>query len=190
MMVHSVIVSSRMSVVQGSPRPGVAGGEMVALALLGLVLRPALTSVGALLDRIRVATGLSSVLAAIVVATPLVCFAAGGWLAWLLRRRVGTARVVTGALGVVVASLVCRVLGGPYVLWLGTVAVCLGIAVLATLLPAVVKAAPPGRRLTTAWTTALGAGSAAGAMLTPPIAAATSWPVGLAAWALPAGAAL
>jgi MFS transporter, CP family, cyanate transporter len=189
-MVHSVIVSSRTQVVSVSPRPEVAGGDVVVLALLGLTLRPALTSVGALLDRIRAATGLSPVLAAVVVATPLVCFAVGGWLAWLLRRHVGTVRAVTGALGVVVASLVYRVLGGPYVLWLGTIAVCLGIAVLATLLPAVVKAAPAGRRLTTAWTTALGAGSAAGAMLTPPVAAATSWSVGLAVWALPAGAAL
>jgi MFS transporter, CP family, cyanate transporter len=189
-MVHSVIVSSRTPVVPRSPRPEVAGGGVVALALLGLTLRPALTSVGALLDRIQAATGLSAVLAAVVVATPLVCFAAGGWLAWVLRRRVGTVRAVTGALVVVVASLVCRVLGGPYVLWLGTIAVCLGVAVLATLLPAIVKAAPAGRRLTTAWTTALGAGSAAGAMLTPPVAAATSWSVGLAAWALPAGAAL
>lgn len=176
---------------QVSPRSGTARGGVVVSALLGLTLRPALTSVGALLDRIRAATGLSPVLAAVVVATPLVCFAAGGWVAWVVRRRVGTARAVTGALVVVVASSAYRVVGGPYVLWLGTITVCLGIAVLATLLPAIVKAAPAGRgRLTTAWTTALGAGSAAGAMLTPPVAAATSWSVGLAAWALPAVAAL
>lgn len=174
------------------PLSEIAGGGVLVPALLGLTLRPALTSVGALLERIQAAIGLSPVLAAFVVATPLVCFAIGGWLAWVVRRRFGTVRAVTGALGVVVASLVYRVVGGPFVLWLGTITVCLGIAVLATLLPAIVKSAAPRRRrrLTTAWTTALGAGSAAGAMLTPPVAAATSWSVGVAAWALPAAAAL
>jgi CP family cyanate transporter-like MFS transporter len=191
-VVHSVIVWSRSSLAEVSPRSEIAGGGVVVAALLGLTLRPALTSVGALLDRIQAAIGLSSALAAVVVATPLVCFAAGGWLAWVFRRRFGTVRAVTGALAVVVASLVCRVAGGPLVLWLGTITVCLGIAVLATLLPAIVKSVPAGRRkgTATAWTTALGAGSAAGAMLTPPVAAATSWSVGVAAWALPAAVAL
>ncbi|HEV7652387.1 MAG TPA: MFS transporter [Actinophytocola sp.] len=184
-------MSSRRSFVLVSPRSEIAGGGVAVLALLGLTLRPALTSVGALLGRIQTATGLSPVLAAVVVATPLVCFAVGGWLAWVVRRRFGAVRAVTGALGVAAASLAYRVAGGPLVLWLGTVTVSLGIAVLATLLPAIVKSAPARRRrLTTAWTTALGAGSAAGALCTPPLAAATSWSVALAAWALPAGAAL
>ncbi len=159
-------------------------GVGIALVLVGLNLRPAVTSVGSVLGQIQSTTGMSTTVASLVVATPVVCFALGGRLAWTLRRRWGASRSVTVALGVLAASLACRSAVGATVLWLGTVTACLGIAVLATLLPAIVQGESEHQRhrLNTCWTSALGAGSAVGALITPRVADVTTWQAAASSW--------
>ena len=163
---------------------------LVAVFLLALNLRPAVTSIGVVLKNIQVGTGLSATLAAAVVAAPVWCFAAGGWLAWAARGCWGTRRTVTGALVVLAVALLARVVAGPPVLLGGTVVACLSIAVLGTLLPAIVHTAPPRQwaMLTGCYVAALGGGSGIGALLTSPIADASSWQVAAGGWALLAGA--
>ena len=163
---------------------------LVAVFLLALNLRPAVTSIGVVLRDIQVSTGMSATLAAAVVAAPVWCFAAGGWLAWAARVCWGTRRTVAGALAVLAVALLARVVAGPQVLLAGTIVACLSIAVLGTLLPAIVHTAPPRQwaTLTGCYVAALGGGSGIGALLTSPAADASSWQVGVGGWALLAGA--
>lgn len=163
---------------------------LLAIPLLALNLRPAVTSMGTVLADVRLDIGMSAMLASVVVAAPVWCFAAGGALAWALRVRFGTMRTVTGALFLLAVSLAFRVAGGPYLLLAGTITACLAIAVLGTLLPAIVHAAPPREwaTLTGCYVAALGSGSAVGALVTPQISEHSSWQLGASSWALLAGA--
>jgi CP family cyanate transporter-like MFS transporter len=179
---------SQDSAVRTAPAPRLTVSMAVALAipLLALNLRPAVASMGLVLRN----TGMSAALAAVVVAVPVWCFAVGGGLAWAARARWGTRRTVAYALAVLCCALLVRVAGGPQLLLAGTIAVCLAIAVLGTLLPAIVHAAPPHAcaTLTGCYIAALGGGSGVGALLTPAIVDRTSWQVGASSWALLAGA--
>lgn len=163
---------------------------LVAVPLLALNLRPAVTSLGSVLADVQTSIGMSGVLAASVVAAPVWCFALGGGLAWTLRVRFGTVRTVAIALVALMLSLAGRVVAGPYLLLAGTVVSCLAIAVLGTLLPAIVHATPAGQwsLLTGCYIAALGSGSAIGALFTPQISAHSSWQVAASSWALLAGA--
>ena len=168
-----------------------SAGVLIAIPLLALNLRPAVTSVGAMLTDIESGTGMSTVLASAVVAAPVWCFAIGGALAWAMRTRLGTARTVSIALAALAATLAARVLGGPYVLLGGTVVACLAIAVLGTLLPVITHAAPARAwaLLTGCYVAAMGGGSGVGALITPQVAGHSSWQLGVSGWALLAAAA-
>ncbi len=157
----------------------------ITLAVLALNLRPAITSMGALLVRIEAAADLSSGLVAILVALPTWTFAIGGWIAWRLRARAGIRAVITSALAVLTVSLVARTLPGNVAILAGTTAACLAIAVLGTLLPVIVHAAAPSSAA--CYTACLGAGSALGALLTP---TGLTWQIGLGCWAILAAVAL
>ncbi|HEX2134077.1 MAG TPA: MFS transporter [Actinophytocola sp.] len=165
---------------------------LVAVPLLALNLRPAVTSVGAVLADIRTGTGLSAVLASVVVSAPVWCFAVGGALSYKLRAAWGTSRTVTVALVVLAATLACRVAAGPYLLLGGTVLACLSIAVLGTLLPVITHAAPTKAwaLLTGCYVAAMGGGSGLGALITPQVSGGASWQWGVSSWALLAAAAL
>ncbi len=166
-------------------------GVLVAVPLLALNLRPAVTSVGAMLADIRSGTGMSAVLASVVVAAPVWCFAVGGGVAWGMRSRFGTARTVSLALAVLAATLAARVLAGPLLLLVGTILACLAIAVLGTLLPVITHAAPARSwaLLTGCYIAAMGGGSGLGALVTPQVAGRSSWQLGVSGWALLAAAA-
>ena len=166
-------------------------GVFVAIPLLALNLRPAVTSVGAMLTDIRSGTGMSAVLASVVVSAPVWCFAIGGALAWGMRTRFGTSRTVSLALAALAMTLAARVLGGPYLLLGGTVVACLAIAVLGTLLPVITHAAPARSwaLLTGCYVAAMGGGSGIGALVTPQVAGHSSWQLGVSGWALLAAAA-
>lgn len=150
------------------------------LVLVAANLRPAITSMGAILPAI----GMSPTFAAWIVAAPLACFAAGGLLAWPLHAWLGTGRTIVVALLTLAVAVATRVAAGPVLLLAGTVVACLAIAVLAVMLPIVARNAPEGRwaALTACHTTAMGAGSGIGALLTPQIATATSWRLAAASW--------
>ncbi len=109
----------------------------VTIAVLALNLRPAVTSLGALLTRIETASGLPPALAAALVALPTWRFAVEGWTDWRLRAQLGICAVITGALAVLTVSLVARTLPGDVAILAGTTATCLAIAVLETLLPVI-----------------------------------------------------
>ncbi|GAB3874196.1 MFS transporter [Kibdelosporangium lantanae] len=150
--------------------------------VLGLNLRPAVTSLGAALEDISAQPGMTAAIGAILVAMPLWASGLGGWLTPWLRSRWGIYRAVTWALILLGLSLLVRVQGGPVFLLVGTALACLAIAVIGTVLPVLVQTA--SSRTRAAFTLALGTGSTIGALVTPALVAAFSWQFALAFWAL------
>ena len=146
---------------------------VVAIVLVALNLRPALTSIGPLLGTVSAALGISSVTASLVTTLPVLCLGAFGPVAPLLARRMGLPAAAVGAPGLFAGSLMAGA----------------GIGITGVLLPGVVKQAFPERAglLTGIYTMALCGGAAVAAGLTAPIAEASgSWALALGVWAVPA----
>jgi CP family cyanate transporter-like MFS transporter len=150
--------------------------------VLGLNLRPAVTSLGAALEDISAQPGMTAAIGAILVAMPLWASGLGGWFTPWLRSRWGIYRAVTWALILLGLSLTVRVQGGPVFLLVGTALACMAIAVIGTVLPVLVQTA--SSRTRAAFTLALGTGSTIGALVTPALVASFSWQFALAFWAL------
>jgi CP family cyanate transporter-like MFS transporter len=164
------------------------------IALVAANLRPALASVGPVLGDVRADLALSGVAAALLTAVPVFCLGALAPIAPALSRRWGMEPTVALALAVLAVGLLVRVLGGPGLLFAGTVAAAAGIAVGNVLLPAIIKRDFPSRTGTMmgVYTMALSGSAAVAAGLTVPIGAVLGrgWRGALGWWALPAALAL
>ncbi|HWJ11665.1 MAG TPA: MFS transporter [Nocardioides sp.] len=169
-----------------------AGAGLVAAVLLvAFNLRIAVTSLGALLDRLG-ELGVPATTQGLLTSLPVLCFALVGATAMALTRRVGVDRGLALALVALTVGLVLRVVDGTPALIAGTFVACSGIALANVLIPAIVKEHFPGRvgAMTGAYTAVLSLGSAAGAALAVPLTNATdSWRLGLGLWAVVAVAA-
>ncbi len=170
------------------------GGPVRLLLVIGVVLvaanlRPAISAVGPLLSEIRLDLGLSSTAAALLTATPVLCFGLLAPLAPRLADRFGLERVLGAVLGGIVIGALVRI--GPSVATLfgGTILLGGAIALANVLLPALIKRDFPTRAglLTGAYVTALTVAASAAAGLTVPIADALGfgWRGGLAIWIVP-----
>jgi CP family cyanate transporter-like MFS transporter len=163
---------------------------LVAVLLVAANLRGGITSLGALLDGLD---GLSAGTRSFLTSLPVLCFAVVGATGMTLARRLGVHRGLGVALGLLVAGLLVRVIGDPWLLLVGTFVACAGIALANVLLPAVVKEGFPERvgAVTGAYSAVMSLGAAIAAAVTVPIAhAAGSWRVGLGIWAALAALAL
>ncbi|MDG4795236.1 MFS transporter [Micromonospora sp. WMMD1082] len=171
----------------GSPR---ARGGLLVLAgmlLVALNLRAAVTSLGALLDEVRLGLALSGAMAGFVTTLPTIAFAGlGAATPWLVRR-LSPARLLVLAMLALAAGQVLRVVTGSAVVFLLTSALALaGIAVANILLPMLVKQHFPHRTglVTGAYTMALTVGTTVAAAAAVPVAHAFgSWRAGLGVWA-------
>ncbi|WGX95941.1 MFS transporter [Nocardioides sp. L-11A] len=176
----------------GRPIARAGAGLVVAVLLVAFNLRLAITSLGALLDRLG-DLGVSPATQGLLTSLPVLCFAVVGATAMAVTRWIGVDRGLVVALGLLAAGLVLRVLDGTPALIAGTAVACAGIALANVLVPAIVKEHFPHRvgMMTGAYTAVLSGGSALGAATTVPIAnAAGSWRIGLGIWALAAVVAL
>lgn len=167
---------------------------ILAVILLAFNLRPAVASLGAVLDDVRTDLALSGAAAGVLTTLPLLCFAFVGAAAAGWARRFGSHHVLAASLLAMVVGLGVRAIAGSTPLLI--VATALALAGMATgnvLIPAFIKAHFPGRvgALTAAYTTSMAIGTAVPAAVTVPIAEAWGgWRYGLAAWALTAAVAL
>ncbi|WP_263996978.1 CynX/NimT family MFS transporter [Mycobacterium yunnanensis] len=167
---------------------GVAGGALLAVAviLVALNLRPAVTSVAPLLGDMRDELGTSATWAGLLTTMPGLCFAAAGLTAPRLSSRFGLGRVISGALAVLTAGLLIRTLDGPHVVIGATLLACAGIALINVLIPVVIKGSFPTRvgLMTGIYTAALQGGGALGSAVTPGLEEPLGgWRMALAAWA-------
>lgn len=170
----------------GALRPLLLGAGIM---LVAFNMRPALTSVGPLLDTIRTATGLGTVGAAYLTTLPVLCIGLACTLGPLVIRRLGADRGVLLAVAVVALGSGLRGAGGLEPLFVGACLAALGIGLSGVLLPGLVKRDFPAHVgvMTGLYTMVLCLGAAAGAGLSVPLARATdSWSTALGLWGLPA----
>ncbi len=166
---------------------------VVGLVLLAFNLRPAVTSIGPVLDELRASLGVSNSWAGLLTTLPLLCFVAFGGLAPLAARRVAPRALAIGLLALLAGGLLVRAITGSPAVFLAMSAVALaGIAVANVVLPVLVKRYFVDHigPMTAAYVTALALGSTAGAALSVPIADAASWRYGLGVWAAVAAVAM
>ncbi|MFI8532519.1 CynX/NimT family MFS transporter [Streptomyces aquilus] len=163
------------------------------LLVLGIVLaavnlRPAITSLGALLEEVRDGLGMSGSVAGILTSVPPLCFAVFGVMAPRLARRFGPGAVVCAGMAAITAGLLIRPYVGGTAGFLAASALALmGIAVSNVLMPVIVKRWFPDRvgSMTGLYSMALALGTATAAAVTVPVTDLLGgrWQTGLAVWA-------
>ncbi|MFF9764440.1 CynX/NimT family MFS transporter [Streptomyces caelestis] len=188
------------SEVRSVRRAGAARAWRTRLLVVGIVLaafnlRPAITSLGALLEEVRDGLGMSGSVAGLLTSVPPLCFAVFGVTAPRLARRFGAGAVVCAGMAAIGAGLLIRPYVGGTAAFLATSALALmGIAVSNVLMPVIVKRRFPDRvgSMTGLYSMALALGTATAAAVTVPLTDALggNWRSGLAVWAALAAAAV
>ncbi|WUS96301.1 MFS transporter [Streptomyces sp. NBC_00708] len=182
-----------------APRTGPASWAprlvAIGLVLTALNLRPAITSLGALLEEVRDGLHMSGSVAGVLTSVPPLCFAVFGVMAPRLARRFGPGAVVCAGMVAITAGLVIRPLVGGTAGFLAASALALmGIAVSNVLMPVIVKRWFPDRvgSMTGLYSMALALGTSLAAAVTVPMTHAMggSWKAGLGIWAVLAAAAI
>ncbi|MGQ4364299.1 CynX/NimT family MFS transporter [Streptomyces sp. SAS_272] len=168
---------------------------VVGIVLAAVNLRPAITSLGALLQEVRDGLGMSGSVAGVLTSVPPLCFAAFGVMAPRLARRFGSGAVVCAGMAAITAGLIVRpYVGGTAGFLAGSALALMGIAVSNVLMPVIVKRRFPDRvgSMTGLYSMALALGTAVAAAATVPMTGALggSWQTGLAVWAGLAAAAV
>ncbi|WP_052359296.1 CynX/NimT family MFS transporter [Actinoplanes friuliensis] len=175
-------------------------GRIRVLAVVGLVLaainlRPAVTSLGPVLEEVRASLGMSAAVAGLLTSVPALCFALVGFTAPLLARRWGTGGVIALGMTALAAGLTVRPFAGGTASFIALTALALaGIALANVLLPVVVKQRFPDRvgAMTGLYSVALNLGASTAAAVTVPLTGAFGgdWRWGIGVWALVAASAL
>ncbi|MEU1224654.1 CynX/NimT family MFS transporter [Streptomyces microflavus] len=171
-----------------APAPWLLRLIAVGLVLAALNLRPAITSLGALLEEVREGLHMSGSVAGVLTSVPPLCFAVFGVMAPRLARRFGAGAVVCAGMVAIAAGLVIRPYIGSTAGFLAASALALmGIAVSNILMPVIVKRWFPDRvgTMTGLYSMALALGTALAAAVTVPLTGAMggNWQSGLAVWA-------
>jgi CP family cyanate transporter-like MFS transporter len=165
----------------------------VAFFLLVANLRPAVTSVGPVLETIRSSLGLSGAAMGLLATLPLLIFAASSPFA-----RVGDVfgieRTLAGCMAFVIAGIALRSLGSIAALFGGTVLFATGVGVANVLVPTVIKRDFPNQvgSMTTAYVMVMSLTGAVATGLAVPLSAhlAGGWRSSLAVWGVFAALAL
>ncbi|MFA7759867.1 CynX/NimT family MFS transporter, partial [Streptomyces sp. NRRL B-2790] len=168
---------------------------VVAIVLSALNLRPAITSLGALLEEVRDGLGMSGSVAGLLTSVPPLCFAVFGVTAPRLARRFGPGAVVCAGMAAITGGLLIRPYTGSTAGFLAASALALmGIAVSNVLMPVIVKRWFPDRvgSMTGLYSMALALGTSTAAAVTVPLTDALggNWQSGLTVWAGLAAAAV
>lgn len=159
-----------------------------AIVLVGLNLRPALASIGPLLDALQTGAGLGDGLASLLTSLPVLLMGLGALFAGQLLRLFGVRLGV--ALGLLLVALACalRLYPGASGLLGGALLAGLGIAVCQALLPVFVRQCFGARSGSAmgAYSTAIMGGAVLASVGSPWLAKAWGVLPALAFWALPA----
>lgn len=157
------------------------------MVVVGLNLRPALSSVAPLLARLQESAGLSATAAGLLTTLPVLFLGLSAPLAPMLAKRIGSERALSAALILLTAGLILRGLPLSGVLFIGSAMAGCAIGIAGTLLPALVKRELPDSAdlLTGLYTMALCLGGALGAGLSVPLTQLLgSWQASLMSWSL------
>ncbi|MFD3653690.1 CynX/NimT family MFS transporter [Streptomyces sp. NPDC058620] len=192
---HSARLGPLPDAAAPGPAPWLLRLVMAGLVLAALNLRPAITSLGALLEEVRDGLGMSGSVAGVLTSVPPLCFALFGIMAPRLARRFGAGAVVCAGMVAIAAGLAIRpFIGGTAGFLAASALALMGIAVSNILMPVIVKRWFPGRvgTMTGLYSMALALGTALAAAVTVPMTDVLggSWKAGLAIWGVLAAAAV
>jgi len=113
---------------------------IIALCLVASLMRPAITAVGPLIDRITQDTGIPLALLGSLSTIVLITWAIVSPFAHGIGRRLGLGGAILAAMGLLTVGVVVRSLPGSSAwLWIGTALIGVALAIGNVLLPAVVK---------------------------------------------------
>ncbi|MEH7382986.1 MFS transporter [Bacillus sp. JJ1533] len=163
------------------------------LLIIGIIfvafnLRPAITSVGPIIDLIRSDLGISNGVAGFITTLPLISFAILSILAPKIGQTIGNERTIFLGLLVLCIGIFTRSLGYTLTLFLGTLLVGVGVAIGNVLIPSIVKLHFPLKVgiITSIYTTAMNAFAAIGSGISIPLAKGLflGWRWALAFWVL------
>lgn len=163
---------------------------IVGMILVGLNLRPALSSIGPILPDLKTALGLSGFAASVLTTLPVLCLGLFAPLAPLLARRFGAERTIFGMLLLLLSGMALRMAWPLAGLYAGSLLAGAAIGVIGVLLPGIVKRDFPQHAglMTGIYTMALCLGAAIAAGATVPLqhAFGGDWRPALGMWAVPA----
>jgi MFS transporter, CP family, cyanate transporter len=178
---------------QAAPRSFTLSYSTLAFLLLVANLRPAVTSVGPLLEMVRSDLGLSGATLGLLATLPLLIFAGFSPFA-RLGQRFGVERTLAGCLALVVVGTALRSQGSTSALFGGTAILAIGIAIANVLVPSIIKRDFPHHvgSMTTAYVMVMSLTGALATGLAAPTSAhlAGGWRSSLAIWAVFAALAL
>lgn len=164
---------------------------LLALILAAINLRPGITSLAPLIERIATELALSRSLISLTTALPVLCMGLLAPFAPRLALRIGLERTIALCMGVIALALLLRLLGHASEILIGS-AVLLGAAIAVTgpLLSGFIKRHFAGRMGSVVgwYSLSMAIGGASGAVLTVPATQllGDEWTQGLAIWTLPA----
>lgn len=162
------------------------------IILIAFNLRPALASIGPLIDSIRQATGLSNALLGFITTLPLLAFGVISVLTPIFTRRFGMEMTLAGALVLIGTGVVVRVIPLIAALFGGTLILGIGIAFGNVLVPALIKRDFPNHTgvMTGVHSGTLAIGATIASGLSVPLAHQFGWRWALALWVVPVVVAL
>lgn len=171
-------------------RPANPALLLAGLILVGINLRPALSSVAPVLGDIRAGVGLSPGLISLLTTAPVLCLGLFAPIAPMLGRRFGGERVIFVFLLLLAAGVGLRTHFGIPGLFAGTLLAGASIGIIGVLLPGIVKRDFPtaAGAMTGVYTMALCLGASLAAGLAVPLEQhfGGDWHPALGFWALPA----
>ncbi|MFJ9951462.1 CynX/NimT family MFS transporter [Kitasatospora sp. NPDC091207] len=161
---------------------------LTGILLVALNMRACLAAISPMVGEIQHTFGLSATASGLITTVPVLFQGAGAPLTPRLTRRFGTERVVLGAVLVLGAGVLLRVLPSVAALYAGCVVIGVAIAVLNVSMPGLVKREFPGRAaaMTGVYSTTMlvGATLAAGTSVPLEHALGGGWQASLGAWSL------
>ena len=145
---------------------------LAGILLIAINLRPALASVGPLIEDIRQATGLSNTMLGLLTTLPLLCFAVVSTLTPFFTKRFGIGGTLLGALVLLVIGIFIRSLDWVPALYLGTLFLGVAIAFGNVLLPGLTKRnfAKKSGFITSLYSSTMAVGASLAAGLSVPLA--------------------
>lgn len=173
-----------------SPAPQSRWLLALGMVLIGINLRPALSSLAPVLGQVKTEIGLSATMAGLLTTLPVLCLGLFGALAPHLARRFGSERSIAGVLLLLACGIALRSQLELIGLVMGSLLSGAAIGIIGVLLPGIVKrdfSAQAGL-MTGVYTMALCLGAALAAGATVPLDQlfGQHWQPALAFWAIPA----
>lgn len=163
---------------------------VVAIILIASNLRPAITSVGPIIDLLRESLSLSNFSIGILTSLPLIAFGIMSPIVPKMSMKYTNETTLIAGMIILVVGLVIRSVGFVPLLFIGTILIGIGIAIANVLLPGIIKERFPESipLMTSVYTTAMSLFAALASGVSLPIAVGLDlgWEAALGVWVFPA----